>query len=366
MELLVVLGIMAILAAVSVPIYRNYASNAQATEIVLLYDSLRSGLAAEFDQGETSNCADVLGAIGGSRDQALSDHYARVSIAFNAVGGVGTNGYSPAMLVCGRQDTQGRLGRAVAESTFEELSTLGRVLPGATVTDSMVVFSAPLGDPNVPLCRVPVGGTVDGCGQAVAVPTVPTAATPQLAAPVSAPVPNPLTQATPEPMAPMSESVATDFSQPPLPAGTQYTFVDPSVWGWKTDNPDGMVEYGRGAAYGDTTGGNVGIVELEGRGGDPSNLYRDIATQPGARYRFSFDLSGRSGVSSQSAGVEVYWEGQLIDTLYPAGNTFGFAPHEYDLEATQAGSRIELRAVTQDGSGPVVDNLEMEYQGTTP
>jgi prepilin-type N-terminal cleavage/methylation domain-containing protein len=167
--------------------------------------------------------------------------------------------------------------------------------------------------------------------------------------------------------APMSESVATDFSGVAITGhGGTWDMVDPAIWGWHTDNPDGKVEYGKGSAYGDNSGGNIGVIELEGAAGTPSNLYRDIATQPGATYRFSFDLSGRTGVSSESASVQVFWEGKLIATVAPAANTFALHPQGYNLVATQAGSRIELRAVTQDGTGPVVDNLAMKFTGLRP
>ena len=341
MELLVVLGIMAILAAISVPVYRSYTSNAQATEIVLLYDALRSGLAAEFDQGETANCADVLGAVGAtSRDQALSDHFARVSIAFNAVGGVGTNGYSPAMLVCGRQDAQGNLGRAVAESTFEELSALNRVLPGATVTDSMVVFSAPLGDPNVPLCRIPVGGTVDGCGQPVAVPTMPTVAVPtQVTQP--APVAPPQIQiAVPKLRAPVMQFAGPDVFLRPAGSGRLDTggdldqmSLDMSFIG------DGSIPAASGGQgpvmfnYGDSSNGHNAIslwnprsltVALAGTDYDTGINVVDGQTH---RVTVSWD--------SATGALDIYDNGQLVQSFSDvarnqklAGNGFMVVAHK--------------------------------------
>lgn len=359
LELLTVVTILALLAAISVPVYRTYVERARSSEIVLRYDAVRTGVQANLSSGEVSDCAEIVAASGMAN---LGDDYARLSVGFDAVSGGNLQGYKPVFLVCASQDIQGELGVRVARAAYDEFSLTNIVNPGAVISESMISFSVPLSSGDAAACRVPVGGAFTACGALAPVPTAAAMAVPGLAAPAVVAVPTPQTVAVPQPLAPMSESVSTDFSQPPL-GGQANTFIDPAVWGWKTDNPDGRVEYGRGSTYGDTSGGNAGIVELEGYAGDPSNLYREIATQPGAQYTFSFDLSGRVGASSDSAAVQVIWEGQVVGTLRPAGNTFGFRSHSYNLVATQAGSRIELRAVTQDGSGPVVDNLEMTYTG---
>ncbi|MEE1674786.1 VCBS domain-containing protein [Agarivorans aestuarii] len=176
-----------------------------------------------------------------------------------------------------------------------------------------------------------------------------------------------ITAVADSPVSSMAESVHTDFSSPDIDPlhqhGGTWGLTDPTAWGWQTDNTDGKVEHGRGSAYGDSSGGNVGVVELEAGANDASNLYRIIHTQAGAEYHLEFDLSGRVGITSDSAAVEVLWEGKVIDTLKPAANTFGFVNHSYDLVATGDNSRIELRAVTHDGSGPVIDNLELGFGG---
>ena len=65
----------------------------------------------------------------------------------------------------------------------------------------------------------------------------------------------------------MVESVSTDFANPTITEhGGTWERRNPTVWGWKTDNADGTVEHGVGSAYGDTSGGNIGVVELEGGG----------------------------------------------------------------------------------------------------
>lgn len=362
LELLAIIAIIGILAALAIPTYSYFVRKSQSTDILLKYDAIRSGLRADMSAGEISDCADIVAANGNAN---LGEDYANLTLGFEAVSGGNLQGYRPVLAVCASSDRQGDLAVSVAKAAYDEFVLTNTVEQGAVISDSLVSFAVPLTDNDDAICRVPVGGSLTACGAPAAVPTPATINTPVQVTQTPVIAPTPLAQSTPQPLAAMSESVSTDFSQPSL-GGASHIFVDPSVWGWKTDNPDGKVEYGRGSTYGDTSGSNVGIVELEGYANNPSNLYREIATQPGAQYKFSFDLSGRVGVSSQSAAVEIIWEGQVIDTLYPAGNTFGFVHREYDLTATQAGSRIEMRAVTQDGSGPIVDNLEMAYQGMAP
>ncbi len=160
----------------------------------------------------------------------------------------------------------------------------------------------------------------------------------------------------------VAPSLSSTFEDPTL--GSQaYHFADPLQWGWHTDNVSGLVEQGKGETYGDPNHANTGLIELEGQAGEKDNLYRVLDTQPGAAYHFSLDVSGRVGADSDSAAVEVLWEGKVIDTIRPAANTFGFVRHEYDLTAHTDHPRIEFRAVTHDGGGPIVDNPHFEFRG---
>ena len=160
----------------------------------------------------------------------------------------------------------------------------------------------------------------------------------------------------------VAPSLSSTFEDPTL-GGQAYHFADPLQWGWHTDNVSGLVEQGKGETYGDPNHANTGLIELEGQAGEKDNLYRVLDTQPGAAYHFSLDVSGRVGADSNSAAVEVLWEGKVIDTIRPAANTFGFVSHEYDLTAHTDHPRIEFRAVTHDGGGPIVDNPHFEFRG---
>ncbi len=355
-EMLVVVSVVAILGALALPAYQSYVTKARSSELALKYDAVRTNLSVAVKVGVVNEqCASLTANINPAN---LQSPYAAMDVAFEAVAG----GFTPLLRFCADTGNQGTRGVDVARETHHLLSRSATIGQGAVIGDAAVSFAVNLAD-RAAVCKVapPAAKGTGGCsgGTASATtgnPATPTTVTavaisPQPQAPASAAVTH----------APMAESVKTDFSQPPI-TGT-FGFVNPSVWGWRTDNSDGMVELGKGAAYGDTSGGNIGVVELEGKANEPSNLYRTIAAQPGAKYEFSFDLSGRVDVSSASAAVQVLWEGKVIDTISPPANTFGFIRHTYNLVATGSASRIELRAVTRDGSGPVVDNLGMQFKG---
>jgi prepilin-type N-terminal cleavage/methylation domain-containing protein len=354
-EILVVISVIAILGALALPAYQSYVAKARSSELALKYDGVRTNVQVQAKAGTISEqCSAVSAAVNAAN---LHSEYAAMDVAFEAVPG----GFTPVMRFCASSGTQGVQGVDVTREAHHLLSRSATIGKGAVIGDSVVSFSVGLIEGAV-VCKVapPAGKSTSGCnvsttavaGNPGTPPTVAAGATStQPQAPASAAVK----------LAPMAESVKTDFSQPPI-TGT-FGFVDPGVWGWKTDNSDGMVELGKGAAYGDKSGGNIGVVELEGMPNEPSNLYRTIAAQPGAKYEFNFDLSGRVETSSASAAVEILWEGKVIDTISPPAYTFGFVRHTYNLVATGTASRIELRAVTRDGSGPVVDNLGMQFKG---
>ncbi|NDC15010.1 MAG: tandem-95 repeat protein, partial [Synechococcaceae bacterium WB9_2_170] len=160
----------------------------------------------------------------------------------------------------------------------------------------------------------------------------------------------------------VAPSLSSSFEDPTL-GGQMFHFADPTQWGWHTSNPSGLVEQGKGEAYGDPNHANTGVIELEGNAGEKDNLYREIETQPGAKYEFGLDVSGRSNTAGSNAAVEVWWEGALVATITPADHVFGFVRHTYELVAHSNHATIEFRAVTHDGCGPVVDNPRFDFKG---
>ncbi|MFQ1771309.1 VCBS domain-containing protein [Aeromonas veronii] len=142
-------------------------------------------------------------------------------------------------------------------------------------------------------------------------------------------------------------TVSTDFDHQGV-GGDGWAFVDGTGMGWHTDYAKG-IQVGQDKLYGGSSTNQ--IVELAANAGN--NIYRDLPTTVGQALHFGFDLSARAG--NTVAALEVLWEGKVIDTITP-GSSFGLVHHEYDLVATGANSRIELRATGGDGRS-IIDNI---------
>ena len=78
-ELMIVVAIIGILAAVAIPAYQDYIAKAQATEAFSLLDGLKTPIAEAISQDSTNGCSSPAGAVTGGK--YLS------TIGFTAAGG---------------------------------------------------------------------------------------------------------------------------------------------------------------------------------------------------------------------------------------------------------------------------------------
>ena len=192
LEILVVVAIIGIIAAIAIPLYGNYTTRARATDIVTKFDAAKSTANANIaDDGVISKCDEVLKRFSAP---TISDEYARIAYAFEAVSNGNESGYRPVLTVCSRVASQGAQAVKVARAAHDEFAKNLSIEGGAVLTDTVVSFALPLTDPKRVVCLVPVGGPFTACGDPVAVPTLPAISTPtpQLQA-----VPTPLPQSTP-------------------------------------------------------------------------------------------------------------------------------------------------------------------------
>lgn len=66
-ELMIVVAIIGILAAVAIPAYQDYIAKAQATEAFSLLDGLKTPLAEAISADATTGCASPMGAVTGGK-----------------------------------------------------------------------------------------------------------------------------------------------------------------------------------------------------------------------------------------------------------------------------------------------------------
>lgn len=163
LELLTIIAVLGILIAASLPTYNYFVRRSQASEILLSYDALRSGLETELALGSVNDCNDLQEAV----TVSLGHQYTDLSLGFEAVNGQNSQGYYPVLQVCASSDQQGSLGVEIARGAYQEFDLTNTISPGAVLTGSLVSFSVPTGDSSTSACMVPIPSTASGtgCGQ---------------------------------------------------------------------------------------------------------------------------------------------------------------------------------------------------------
>ncbi|ELS02447.1 hypothetical protein Xen7305DRAFT_00021610, partial [Xenococcus sp. PCC 7305] len=132
-----------------------------------------------------------------------------------------------------------------------------------------------------------------------------------------------------------------------------------SITGWATTEGTGIeVQELKGFGLGED---GTAWVELDSH--DNSSMKQDIPTAPDTSYQLSFAYSPRPKVAAESNGIEVYWNGELIDTIQAQGDrrnywqtyTYNVLASELDLTA------LEFRAVgKEDKKGGFIDAVAVQ------
>ncbi|MGL6314389.1 tandem-95 repeat protein, partial [Vibrio sp. WXL103] len=131
---------------------------------------------------------------------------------------------------------------------------------------------------------------------------------------------------------------------------------DSVLTGWQTDNVNNAIEvnpdwvYGAGDDRGD-------VIELEANRGDESNLFTDLDAEAGEVISLSFDMSGREGHLGEDSQIDVYFEGELIDTIVP--EEMGWNSFNYELTATTDNPRLEFDSPDDNSLGGLLDNISV-------
>ncbi|WP_275895741.1 tandem-95 repeat protein [Vibrio splendidus] len=143
-------------------------------------------------------------------------------------------------------------------------------------------------------------------------------------------------------------------------------FDDSSIAGgvltsWQTDNESGTIEVHQDFIYG--VGDDRGLVmELEAAVGDEANVFQNLDIEAGDTIELSFDISARAGAAGADSQVDIYFEGNLIDSIQPP---VGWETHTYTLTATTNNPRIELDSPSHNGGGAVLDTITISEPSST-
>ncbi len=217
LEILISVAVVGILVAIAYPLYRNYQAKARASDIVVKYDAVRSGIGAELAQGSVENCVDLSSRL---NPDNFRDPYARLAIGYEK----GSDGYRAVFVVCAEAAQQGALGIAVAREAHGVFTKTHGVEKGAVLTDSVTSFAVPIATAASAVCRTAPANPSTQCGIAQAPVAVPGPSTAQ--PPTGSPAGGPVVQPTgtqppvaqeprPQPQAPQPVQPRPSASCPP-------------------------------------------------------------------------------------------------------------------------------------------------------
>lgn len=284
LEVMLVITIVGVLATLAVPAYRDYIERARSADILLKYDAIRGGIAADVASVGSGNCADLSAGVAAAN---LKDDYARLSIGYETITATPTDGYRPVLVICAKTDRHGAQGVGVAHAAHHEFSLTNHVEAGAVVTDSVVSFAVPLTQGNKASCLVPTGAKLTACGDPVAVPTATAMAVPNVA-----PV-----------VAPTKQQVLAPQCRPP-----QHQMVDRAVMTFGSNLDSYVMNQGNLDTGGDMTEFSAEVAVVGGQ---------QVATsgQHGATMlSYATPSSTNEFLLWNPTSVKIEWKGSDIDT----------------------------------------------------
>ena len=107
-----------------------------------------------------------------------------------------------------------------------------------------------------------------------------------------------------------------------------------------------------------TASDGVQSVELNsGMGLD--SFYQDVQTASGAQYTLSLDAAMRADAPSSSGTIQVYWNGNLIDSFDPTSTSW--STHSYTVTGDGGSDRLMFSEVAADNDslGGLIDNVRL-------
>ena len=183
----------------------------------------------------------------------------------------------------------------------------------------------------------------------------------QLGAPAPQPTPQPTPPSEPQPAPPVPEppsnpNLVENGSFENVPVNDNSFVVYSQFAGWFTTGGIG-IQVDKRTGLGAAADGKA-WVELDSYGN--SAMAQNVNTDSGKNYKLSFEYSPRQNYAADTNGIEVYWNGQRLDTITQGGKgQNAWQNFEYDVQGAGGdATRLEFRAVgTSDNVGGFIDDV---------
>jgi len=138
-----------------------------------------------------------------------------------------------------------------------------------------------------------------------------------------------------------------------------------SITGWASDSP-GKIEIQDHWKGSPEAGAGDQFVELDSDSN--SNMKQTIITETGKEYWLSFIYSPRPGISEDSNGIEVFWDGLSLGIIGASGSgnpDTVWASHSFDVQASGDSTEIEFQAVgVESKTGGYIDTVSVTAHDT--
>lgn len=146
------------------------------------------------------------------------------------------------------------------------------------------------------------------------------------------------------------------FEDPDIPTGSFSIFG--GIPGWYLTSGSG-IEIQDNVAGSPYEGGQ--LVELDSFRN--SGMAQDVGTNSGGLYELVFAFSARPGISELSNGIDIFWDGSLLDSITASGlglNDTSWKLFSYHVVATANLSVLEFRATgISDSLGGYLDGVSL-------
>ena len=134
-----------------------------------------------------------------------------------------------------------------------------------------------------------------------------------------------------------------------------------TIEGWTTTMGSGIEIKEEVSKFGAAADGHA-WVELDSHSN--SGMVQHIDTTVGQHYQVSFDYKARRCVSENSNGIEVYWNGEKLDTIAQSGyhqSNLSWQTYTYTVDASVDVTALEFRAVGHsDYRGGFIDDVKVQ------